>query len=49
LQEIPIQLVEDLCRRWLIGDVDQAELFELKQKYELPRAVGGRQARAGGA
>jgi hypothetical protein len=49
LQEIPPELVEDLCRRWLSGDVDKAELFELKQKYEPPAAVGGRRARAAGA
>jgi ribosomal protein S25 len=48
LQEIPPELVEDLCSRWLSGDVDQAELFELKQKYEPPAAVGGRRV-AGGA
>lgn len=49
LQEIPLKLVEDLCRRWLNGDVDQAELFELKQKYEPPAAAGGRRARVAGA
>jgi hypothetical protein len=45
LQEMPPELVEDLCRRWLSGDVDKAELFELKQKYEPPAAVGGRRNR----
>jgi len=35
-------------RRWLNGDVDQAELFELKQKYEPPVAVGGQRARVAG-
>jgi ribosomal protein S25 len=46
--EIPREEFEDLCRRW--PDVDAAELFELKQKYEPPAAVGGRRARvAGGA
>jgi hypothetical protein len=49
LQEIPLKLVEDLCTRWLNGDVDQAELFELKQKYEPPAAVGGQRARVAGA
>jgi biotin operon repressor len=48
LQEMPLELAEDLCRRWLSGDVDKAELFELKQKYEPPAAVGGRRARAAG-
>jgi Helix-turn-helix domain len=44
--EIPREEFEDLCRRW--PDVDAAELFELKQKYEPPAVVGGRRARAAG-
>jgi Helix-turn-helix domain len=44
--EIPREEFEDLCRRW--PDVDAAELFELKQKYEPPAIVGGRRARAAG-
>jgi Helix-turn-helix domain len=41
LQEIPPELVEDLCSRWSSGDVDQAELFELKQKYGPRARVAG--------
>jgi biotin operon repressor len=41
LQEIPSELVEDLCSRWLSGDVDQAELFDLKQKYDQRARVAG--------
>jgi hypothetical protein len=44
--EIPQEEFEDLCRRW--PDVDAAELFEVKEKYEPPAAVEGRRARAAG-
>jgi biotin operon repressor len=44
--EIPREEFEDLCRRW--PDVEAAELFELKEKYKPPAAVGGRRARAAG-
>jgi hypothetical protein len=46
LQEMPPELIEGLCSRW--PNIDRAELFELKQKYEPPAAVGGRRARAAG-
>ncbi|HMF21295.1 MAG TPA: hypothetical protein VKG24_04135 [Pseudolabrys sp.] len=47
VQEMPPELVEGLCGRW--PNIDRAELFELKQKYEPPAAVGGQRARVGAA
>jgi hypothetical protein len=44
---MPPELVEDLYSRW--PNIDRAELFELKQKYEPPAVVGGRRARVAGA
>jgi hypothetical protein len=41
LQEIPPELVEDLCGRWLSGDVDKAELYQIKQKYDPRARVAG--------
>jgi len=41
LQEIPAELVEDLCSRWLNGNLDKTELFELKQKYDPRARVAG--------
>jgi biotin operon repressor len=43
LAEVPADEVEDLCRCW--PNVDQAKLFELKQQYGPPAAVGGCRAR----
>jgi hypothetical protein len=47
VQEMPPELVEGLCSRW--PNIDRAELFELKQKYLPPAAVGGQRARVGAA